>query len=229
MGWWYLGKIRTIETAQIKTNPLHFYWALYHTSISISIRFAYKCKLPNISVRNPTADCFRFTLSPTFPCLTVSGIQPFFLAFTVSNLFLPSTCFSFISFGRKKGFLVCLGMYVVMGILTRLIGLYFWVSVFIPRLGQHAGGSSEVVVNGNVFVNGSSAIGRIDSDFICATLDWWPPEKCDYGTCSWGHASLLNLVNFSLLLQLFCCYFCAILRPETFPFEQIETWFQWLL
>jgi heparanase 1 len=42
-------------------------------------------------------------------------------------------------------------------------------------------------------VEGVFAIGETDEDFICATLDWWPPEKCDYGTCSWGHASLLNL------------------------------------
>lgn len=48
-------------------------------------------------------------------------------------------------------------------------------------------------IQGSAFIDGKSAIGRIDSDFICATLDWWPPEKCDYGTCSWDHASLLNL------------------------------------
>ncbi|KAI3737943.1 hypothetical protein L2E82_27960 [Cichorium intybus] len=53
------------------------------------------------------------------------------------------------------------------------------------------GGSS--VVEGNVNVNGTASIGFIDEDFICATLDWWPHEKCDYGTCSWGNASLLNL------------------------------------
>ena len=52
----------------------------------------------------------------------------------------------------------------------------------------------EKTVRGSVLIDGKSAIGRIDSDFICVTLDWWPPEKCDYGTCSWGHASLLNLV-----------------------------------
>ncbi|XP_076918022.1 heparanase-like protein 3 [Bidens hawaiensis] len=49
------------------------------------------------------------------------------------------------------------------------------------------------VLQGRVFIDGKSAIAHIDSDFICATMDWWPPEKCDYGTCSWGHASLLNV------------------------------------
>ncbi|KAL0427243.1 UNVERIFIED_CONTAM: Heparanase-like protein 3 [Sesamum latifolium] len=53
-------------------------------------------------------------------------------------------------------------------------------------------------VEGIVFVDGKSPIAKTDEDFICATLDWWPPEKCDYGTCSWGHASLLNLVSLSL-------------------------------
>ncbi|XP_023734062.1 heparanase-like protein 3 [Lactuca sativa] len=49
------------------------------------------------------------------------------------------------------------------------------------------------VVEGILVINGKSSIAKIDSDFICATMDWWPPEKCDYGTCSWGHASLLNV------------------------------------
>lgn len=77
------------------------------------------------------------------------------------------------------------------------------------------GGRNGATVEGFVFIDGNSAIGRIDSDFICATLDWWPPEKCDYGTCSWDHASLLNLVylhtcSYILLkLHLFsvCCFF----------------------
>ncbi|KAH9287920.1 hypothetical protein KI387_032037, partial [Taxus chinensis] len=57
-----------------------------------------------------------------------------------------------------------------------------------------------VHVNANVSINGDTAIAETDTDFICATLDWWPPEKCDYGTCSWGNASLLNLDLKSLLL-----------------------------
>ncbi|KAF7094054.1 hypothetical protein CFC21_096410 [Triticum aestivum] len=46
---------------------------------------------------------------------------------------------------------------------------------------------------GAVSVDGRRAIASTGEDFVCATLDWWPPDKCDYGTCSWGRASLLNL------------------------------------
>lgn len=46
---------------------------------------------------------------------------------------------------------------------------------------------------GTVHISGTAPIGRIDDDFVCATLDWWPPDKCDYGTCSWGNATLLDL------------------------------------
>ncbi|TVU02338.1 hypothetical protein EJB05_52189 [Eragrostis curvula] len=42
-------------------------------------------------------------------------------------------------------------------------------------------------------VDGRRAVASTGEDFVCATLDWWPPEKCDYGTCAWGRASLLNL------------------------------------
>ncbi|KAK8682982.1 hypothetical protein V6N13_039058 [Hibiscus sabdariffa] len=51
----------------------------------------------------------------------------------------------------------------------------------------------DATVEGTVYIDGKAPIGAIDDDFVCATLDWWPPEKCDYGTCSWGLAGLLNL------------------------------------
>ncbi|KAJ7547200.1 hypothetical protein O6H91_08G074200 [Diphasiastrum complanatum] len=44
-----------------------------------------------------------------------------------------------------------------------------------------------------VVVGVNRSIARVSDVFVCATLDWWPPDKCDYGTCSWDHASLLNL------------------------------------
>ncbi|KAH7675070.1 heparanase 1 protein [Dioscorea alata] len=85
-------------------------------------------------------------------------------------------------------------------VLHLVVNLFFWSFFFTSCLmgvccqsievGRGGGvGSGEGVVS----VNGVSAIGRTDPDFVCATLDWWPPEKCDYGTCSWGLASLLNL------------------------------------
>ncbi|XP_076953978.1 heparanase-like protein 3 [Bidens hawaiensis] len=49
------------------------------------------------------------------------------------------------------------------------------------------------VENGWVSIDGESGIAEIDSEFVCATMDWWPPDKCDYGTCSWAQASLLNV------------------------------------
>ncbi|KAI8565661.1 hypothetical protein RHMOL_Rhmol03G0277700 [Rhododendron molle] len=77
----------------------------------------------------------------------------------------------------------------------------FFTFCFLSANAQN-GGRNGATVEGFVFIDGNSAIGRIDSDFICATLDWWPPEKCDYGTCSWDHASLLNLdLNNKILLS----------------------------
>ncbi|WVZ79478.1 LOW QUALITY PROTEIN: hypothetical protein U9M48_027052 [Paspalum notatum var. saurae] len=57
-----------------------------------------------------------------------------------------------------------------------------------------AAGQSVAVAS----VDGRCAIAATAEDFVCATLDWWPPDKCDYGTCAWGHAGLLNLVSENL-------------------------------
>ncbi|GAB2289156.1 hypothetical protein Dimus_023459 [Dionaea muscipula] len=90
-----------------------------------------------------------------------------------------------------------------MGLCCLLCLLSFsFVSVNAQIGGGGGGGGGGGRVQGNVFIDGKVAIGEIDDDFICATLDWWPPEKCDYGTCSWGHSSLLNLdLNNNILLN----------------------------
>ncbi|KAK3131756.1 hypothetical protein QOZ80_6AG0510940 [Eleusine coracana subsp. coracana] len=67
-------------------------------------------------------------------------------------------------------------------LLRVLAGLWFSATLLRP------GAEAEVVA-----VDGRRAVAATGEDFVCATLDWWPPEKCDYGTCAWGRASLLNL------------------------------------
>ncbi|QCD80594.1 heparanase 1 [Vigna unguiculata] len=91
-----------------------------------------------------------------------------------------------------------------MGFQIRLLGLCLW--VYLASLSFISVGALcarvGAVDKGIVLVHGKTAIGRIDDDFVCATLDWWPPQKCDYGKCSWGHASLLNLdLNNKILLN----------------------------
>nr|XP_018678827.1 PREDICTED: heparanase-like protein 2 [Musa acuminata subsp. malaccensis] len=50
----------------------------------------------------------------------------------------------------------------------------------------------------NVSVQADYVVARTDGNFICATVDWWPPEKCDFGDCSWGNTSIKNLVRISV-------------------------------
>ncbi|KAL2319978.1 hypothetical protein Fmac_028947 [Flemingia macrophylla] len=42
-------------------------------------------------------------------------------------------------------------------------------------------------------VKGVTSIAITDNNFICATLDWWPANKCNYGDCPWGQTGILNL------------------------------------
>ncbi|KAK2449565.1 heparanase protein [Trifolium repens] len=44
-----------------------------------------------------------------------------------------------------------------------------------------------------LIVKGVTNIATTDEHFICATLDWWPENKCDYNQCPWGKSGILNL------------------------------------
>uniref|UniRef100_A0A1D1Z3K1 Heparanase-like protein 1 n=1 Tax=Anthurium amnicola TaxID=1678845 RepID=A0A1D1Z3K1_9ARAE len=44
-----------------------------------------------------------------------------------------------------------------------------------------------------IIIRGTMTAAKTDDNFICATLDWWPPEKCNYNQCPWGQSSILNL------------------------------------
>ncbi|CAN6239142.1 unnamed protein product [Urochloa humidicola] len=85
------------------------------------------------------------------------------------------------------------------GLLLKMVGFCVWALFW---LGGTATVSTTAFAGGDaVAVDARSAVAETDDDFVCATLDWWPPDKCDYGTCSWGHATLLtmNLSNKILL------------------------------
>ncbi|KAK4781264.1 hypothetical protein SAY87_017370 [Trapa incisa] len=77
-----------------------------------------------------------------------------------------------------------LSCWKVLAIFSYSFAVFSWVEIV---------KAGPAVLEGRLLIDGVGPIGSIDDDFVCATLDWWPPEKCDYGTCSWDHASLLNL------------------------------------
>ncbi|KAF3437572.1 hypothetical protein FNV43_RR20328 [Rhamnella rubrinervis] len=45
----------------------------------------------------------------------------------------------------------------------------------------------------NIVIDGTMAIGGVGNNYICATIDWWPHDKCNYNQCPWGYTSAMNL------------------------------------
>ncbi|KAI4335931.1 hypothetical protein L6164_014526 [Bauhinia variegata] len=45
----------------------------------------------------------------------------------------------------------------------------------------------------SILVDGTRTKAETDDNFICATIDWWPHDKCDYNHCPWGYSSAINL------------------------------------
>lgn len=70
----------------------------------------------------------------------------------------------------------------------RAIACLILVSLFSVALAEYV----------DVRVRGVVSIASTDDNFICATLDWWPTDKCDYNQCPWGKAGIFNLVYFFL-------------------------------
>ncbi|XP_047339566.1 heparanase-like protein 3 [Impatiens glandulifera] len=77
--------------------------------------------------------------------------------------------------------------------LMNMLGICFYIHLVFIISRSTVGANSEGLVEGIVVVNGTHPIAQTDEDFVCATLDWWPPTKCDFGFCSWANSSLLNL------------------------------------
>ncbi|CAH8270412.1 unnamed protein product [Arabidopsis lyrata] len=45
----------------------------------------------------------------------------------------------------------------------------------------------------SIVVEGARRVCETDENFVCATLDWWPHDKCNYDQCPWGYSSVINM------------------------------------
>lgn len=54
---------------------------------------------------------------------------------------------------------------------------------------------SQEVQHASILVDGNQAKAETDDNFVCATIDWWPHDKCNYDHCPWGYSSVTNLVS----------------------------------
>lgn len=62
---------------------------------------------------------------------------------------------------------------------------------------DNSGGDSGGLTIASVKISQKPVFSYEDSEnFVCGTLDWWPPLKNDYGTYGWGNASV-PLIDFS--------------------------------
>ncbi|XLR02455.1 hypothetical protein HN51_057281 [Arachis hypogaea] len=52
---------------------------------------------------------------------------------------------------------------------------------------------SQDIAHGSLLVDGAQAKAETGDNYVCATIDWWPHDKCDYNHCPWGHSSVSNL------------------------------------
>ncbi|KAI3513354.1 hypothetical protein L1887_20685 [Cichorium endivia] len=53
--------------------------------------------------------------------------------------------------------------------------------------------SAQYVQESELVINGTLPMSHTDPNYICATIDWWPDDKCNYNHCPWGSSSALNL------------------------------------
>ncbi|GAV81568.1 Glyco_hydro_79n domain-containing protein [Cephalotus follicularis] len=66
------------------------------------------------------------------------------------------------------------------------ISLFFFLA-FLPAI------LAQVIRQATIIVDGTAAVARTDENFVCATIDWWPHNKCNYNQCPWGYSSVMNL------------------------------------
>ncbi|KAJ9567232.1 hypothetical protein OSB04_003198 [Centaurea solstitialis] len=68
----------------------------------------------------------------------------------------------------------------------------FYATLFL-FLASISGILAQNVQQSFVVINGTLPVTHTDTNYVCATIDWWPNNKCDYQQCPWGSSSALNL------------------------------------
>ncbi|KAL0907165.1 hypothetical protein M5K25_025713 [Dendrobium thyrsiflorum] len=72
------------------------------------------------------------------------------------------------------------------------LGMSLWILLFL-FLWSFSGNSAQPHIDRTIKVRGDVIVATTNDNYICATLDWWPAEKCNYNQCPWGESSVLNL------------------------------------
>ncbi|XP_008453244.2 heparanase-like protein 1 [Cucumis melo] len=52
---------------------------------------------------------------------------------------------------------------------------------------------AQSATHASIIVDGAAVVAETDDNYICATIDWWPHDKCNYNRCPWGYSSAVNL------------------------------------
>lgn len=66
------------------------------------------------------------------------------------------------------------------------VSLFIFLALLPQVLGQE-------IADATIVVDGTTTIAETDANFICATIDWWPHDKCNYNQCPWGYSSAINM------------------------------------
>lgn len=51
----------------------------------------------------------------------------------------------------------------------------------------------SISTSASLAIDDTSVLSYTDDIWSCVCMDWWPPDKCDYGACSWHNNSILNV------------------------------------
>ncbi|KAL3640487.1 hypothetical protein CASFOL_015455 [Castilleja foliolosa] len=52
---------------------------------------------------------------------------------------------------------------------------------------------AQISEDATITIDTSTNVAETDANYICATIDWWPQDKCNYNRCPWGSSSAINL------------------------------------